>query len=79
MWRESIMKTIFAEAKSQYSHALINFINFKLTPTVRYENYRRMQEIEEYVKEEGDEIQIVITTKNTPRPGQTAPAMEPED
>jgi len=35
-----------------------------------------MQELEEIVKNTGDEIEIIITTHNTPRPLQVALAME---
>ena len=59
------MKTQYAYEKSAYSEALINFLNLKLKHKERYENFRRMQEIEEILKKDGDEIQIIITTKNT--------------
>lgn len=70
------MKTKFAKAKSEYSQALHNFINLTLTHKERYKNYRRMTEIEKYLKEEGDEICIIISTINTTPKGITAPPME---
>jgi len=70
------MYTIFAYEKSEYCVALSNFINLKLSHKERYENYKRIKELEEIIKKEGDEIQIIITTKNTPRPLVTAPPME---
>lgn len=55
----------FSQEKSQYSHCLSNFINLKLAHNQRYENYRTMQEIEELLIQQGDEIAIIISTKNT--------------
>ena len=59
--------THLAKEKSEYSYCLLNFINLKLTHTQRYENYRRMQEIEESLNAQGDEIIIIISTTNTSR------------
>ncbi len=72
------MKTILAKEKSEYSHCLINFINLKLNHKVRYANYSRMRELEKIIKEKGDEIQIIITTKNT-NELRIAPAMTMEN
>lgn len=69
------MKTILAAEKSEYSKALHTFLNLKLKPKQRYAAFRIMQEIEESIKEIDDEIEIIITTKNTPRPLDTAPPM----
>ena len=69
------MKTIFAYEKSEYSRALVNFLNLKLKHKERYENYRRMEELDEIVKNAGDELEVIITTVNTPRPLGTALAM----
>jgi len=55
----------FAKEKSEYSYCLNNFINLKLTHSQRYENYRRMQEIEELLKAQDDKIAIIISTENT--------------
>ena len=55
----------FAKEKSEYSYCLLNFINLKLTHSQRYENYRRMQEIEELLKAQDDQIAIIISTKNS--------------
>jgi len=70
--------TEFAKEKSEYSYCLLNFINLKLTHAQRYENYRRMQEIEESLKEQGDEIAIIISTKNTSKDFALT-AMSPEN
>ncbi len=71
-------KPIFVYEEGEYALALFNFMNLKLTHKVRFENYHRMQELEEIVKKEGDELQIIITTKNTPRPIEIAPPMDTE-
>lgn len=55
----------FAKEKSEYSYCLLRFINLKLKPKERYTCFRRMQEIEEFLKEKGDEIAIIISTKNS--------------
>ncbi len=70
------MKTIFAYEKSEYVIALNNFINLKLTHKERYENFRRMQELEYIVNRADDKLEIIITTKNTPRPLEDASPME---
>ena len=70
------MKTSYAYEKSEYCLALLNFINLKLKHKERYENYRRMQEIEEILHKNDDEIEIIITTKNNPRPLFIASPME---
>jgi len=59
------MKTKYAYEKSEYSIALHNFINLKLKHKERYENFKRMQEIEEILRKDGDNIQIVVTTVKT--------------
>ena len=71
------MKTIFAVQKSEYSHCLIKFIG-EASETERADAYFRMKEIEQEVKDSGDEIQIVITTKNTSNQ-YVAPAMTEEN
>jgi len=60
------MNTIFAYEKSEYAIALNNFINLKLTHKERYENYKRMQELDDIITRAEDKIQIIITTQNTP-------------
>lgn len=59
------MKTKYAKEKSEYSHCLHNFINIKLKPKERFENFRRMEEIQELLKKDDDAIQIIVTTVNT--------------
>jgi len=71
------MKTIFAVQKSDYSHCLMKYIR-GCDEITRENAYNRMMQIEKEVKSKGDEIQIVITTKNTPYKG-TAPAMTEEN
>jgi len=61
------MKTILAAQKSEYLHCLMECINYKLSDMQRRMTYHRLQEIEKIVKDTGDEIQIIITTKNTNR------------
>lgn len=58
------MKTIFAVQKSEYSHNLMTFIG-ESSELQKRMAYFRMKEIEQEVKDSGDEIQIVVTTKNT--------------
>lgn len=70
------MKTKYAYEKSEYSRALHNFINLKLTHKIRYENYKRMQEIEKILKKDGDEICIITSTVNTIPKELTAAPME---
>lgn len=72
------MKTIFATEKSEYSYCLIKSIDNKTPPTVRLDCFSRMREIERYIKSQGDEIQIVVTTKNTSNQ-YVAPAMTEAD
>lgn len=69
------MYTILAAEKSEYSKALHTFLNLKLKPKERYAAFRIMQELEESVREAGDDLEIIITSKNTPRPLDTAPPM----
>jgi len=72
------MKTIFAKEKSEYLHCLTNVINYNLTPEFRHNAYRRMQELETIVKNQGDELAIIVTTINT-NTRKTAPPMTKED
>ena len=72
------MKTIFAVEKSEYSHCLMKFLNLDEDEEYRCKYYNIMKEIEEKVKSLGDEIQIVITTKNTSNQ-YVAPAMTEEN
>ncbi len=72
------MKTILARKKSEYLHCLINVINYHIDPIIRQSSYNRMQELEKQVKELGDELQIVITSKNTNKM-KTAPPMTMKD
>jgi len=72
------MKTIFAKEKSEYIHKLNDAINGKLSESVRISAIKRMAELESIVKQQGDELQIIVTSKNTPR-GNTAPPMTMED
>jgi len=69
------MKTILAVEKSEYSRCLDRVINYKLPEQERQQAYDMMQELEQKAKDMGDELQIIITSKNTPRPLETAPAM----
>ncbi len=71
------MKTKFARQKSEYSYCLINYLNC-LSPFKKIKYSRRMREIQQEIKDLGDEIQIVITTKNTSNK-YVAPAMTEED
>jgi len=68
----------FAKEKSEYAYCLSNFLNLKLTHAQRYENYRRMQEIEELLKEQDDEIVRIISTKNTSKDF-AIPVMSPDN
>lgn len=71
------MKTISAVEKSEYSRCLVKFLG-KCTDIERKDAYIRMQEIEAYIKSQGDEIRIVITTRDTDNM-YTAPAMSEEE
>lgn len=71
------MKTIFAVEKSEYLTLLMKFIG-KCSEIERRNAYNRMKEIEEYIKSQGDEIRIVITTRDTDNI-YTAPAMSEEE
>lgn len=71
------MKTIFAVQKSEYSRCLMKYIGV-CTDKERVESYYRMKEIEKEIKDFGDEIEIVITTKNTSNK-YVAPAMSEEN
>jgi len=72
------MKTIFAKEKSEYLHSLIVAINLNLHQDTRSKAIQRMAELEAIVKNQGDELQIVITSKNTEYHG-TAPPMSMAD
>lgn len=71
------MKTILAKEKSEYLHRLNDVINYHLDPVIRQSSYNRMQELEKQVKEIGDELQIIVTSKNTNKM-KTAPPMTME-
>lgn len=58
------MKTTSFEL-SEYYVALNKFLNLTLKPKEIYDNYRRMQEIEELILKQDDKIEIIITTTNT--------------
>jgi len=72
------MKTIFAKEKSEYLYCLLNVINYNLTPEFRHISYLRMQKLETIVKNQGDELQIIVSTINT-NTRKTAPPMTMED
>ena len=70
------MHVVLALEKSQYSWWLCKVINYNLSEQERQQAYDAMQVIENKVKEMGDELQILITSKNTPRPLTSAPPMK---
>lgn len=71
------MKTNLAVQKSEYSRCLMKYIGI-CSNDERRSAYFRMQQIEQEVKDLGDEIEIVITTKNTTNK-YVAPAMTEEN
>ena len=71
------MKTEFAKEKSAYSIALHTFLDERMPIDVRNTAKQVMQGVEDVLKEEGDEIAIIITTVNTnPLKEKSAPPME---
>jgi len=71
------MKTKYAKEKSEYARSLGRAINLKLEPYQRIDAIARLKEIEEVIKEKGDEIIFIVTTRDTnPMPNKTAPPME---
>ena len=71
------MKIKYAREKSLYSTHLMRVINPNLSELDREESLVRMTEIETFLKSEGDEIKIIITTKNTnPIKDKSAPPMD---
>ena len=72
------MKTIFAKEKSEYSHLLIQAMRIDIGPMERIHISDRMKEIERLITDQMDEIQIIVTTKNT-KTFETAPAMTMEN
>jgi hypothetical protein len=60
------MKTIFAKEKSEYSRLIWqNIENFDLTEEDRKKNFKRIQQLEEEIKKQGDKIITIVTTENT--------------
>ena len=72
------MKTKFAKEKSEYAHLLVKAINLKLEPYQRVAAINRLKEIEYIIKEQGDEIIFIVTTKDTNN-HESAPPMSMED
>lgn len=72
------MKTIFAVEKSEYLHSLMILMNYNIPLSEREIALDKMAEIEKQVKKQGDEIQIIITTKKTIKTG-GIPPMSQED
>ena len=72
---------IFAKEKSEYSHLIWkNIEDFNLSEKERRDNLSRIQEIEQYLKTRGDEIMVIVTTKNTnPMTDNCAPPMSMEN
>jgi len=74
------MKTKFAKEKSEYSHCLRKFIAPFGTLEEKNAMMKRMQEIEQSIKKQGDEIIWIITTRDTnPMKDKCAPPMSQED
>lgn len=59
------MKTEFAKEKSEYSHLLVKCINNLLSEEIRQKAMLRIAEIESKIKKQGDEITIIVATKNS--------------
>ena len=73
------MKTKYTVEKSEYSHCLHIFIG-NASEFQKRQAYGRMKKIEKYIKEQGDEIIIVISTRDTWDDNETyAPSMTLED
>jgi len=59
------MKIKFAVEKSEYSYNMWKCIEVSTSDQVRKRCYARLKEIESYLKSQGDNIQVIVTTKNT--------------
>jgi len=73
------MKTKFAKEKSEYAYCLVKCINKALSIDEGIENIKRMKELENIVKEQGDELIFIVTTRDTnPMKEKTAAPMTME-
>ena len=73
------MKTKFAKEKSEYSHLIRELLNFNWGGHATPEDLmNKIHVVEEQVKDQGDELVIIVTTRDT-NPYKSAPPMTMED
>lgn len=58
------MKTKFAKEKSEYAH-LISQLMSNDNSLIKYFQLIKLKKLEDKVKEQGDELIFIVTTKNT--------------
>ena len=68
------MKTKFATEKSEYCLLMVDLMNDNLSVAVRDKALDRMKVIEKTIKDQGDELIFIVTTRDTnPMKDKTAP------
>lgn len=74
------MKTKFAKEKSEYAHLITDLLNKDMNEQGQMTTLQHIKLLEESIKNQGDELIFIVTTKNTnPMKEKTAAPMTMEN
>ena len=71
------MKVKYAKEKSEYSYRLWKCVEPSTSNDERIKNYNRLKQLESFFKSQDDEVEIIVTTRDTFE-GKCAPPMTME-